>query len=60
MPLLLKLVIYFVVLGLVGMLHNAIPKSEHEMRILVAFVAAAWFFGGILIVFRAVFRFITR
>jgi hypothetical protein len=60
MPTLFKFVVYFAVLAIIGIVANAIPKSEREMRLLLAFVMIAWFGGGILIIFRAIYRFITR
>lgn len=60
MSAIVKLIVYFAVLILLGLLANQIPRSEREFRGLLAFVVVGWVFGGVLIVVRAVYRFITR
>ncbi len=55
-----KIAIYFVVLGVLVVGTNEMPKSEKEFKGLVAFLALGWMVGGVFILFRTIFRFITR
>jgi hypothetical protein len=60
MPTILKFVVYFVVLGVLLVIQNSIPKSGEPLKGLFAFLAVGWMIGGVFIVMRGIFRFITR
>jgi hypothetical protein len=60
MPTILKVFVYFLVLVVLVFGENAIPKTEKELRGMMALLVGAWLLGGILIIIRTIFRFITR
>jgi hypothetical protein len=60
MPIYLKFIVYFAILGVLVIVTNSIPRGERELGGLVAFMAVGWMIGGLFIVARAAFRFITR
>lgn len=60
MPTLLKVVVYFAVFFGLLIVHNAMPKSTEPLKAMVAFLWLTWCIGGVFIIFRSIYRFITR
>lgn len=60
MPAILKFVIYFAILMVLGLITNSLPKSSEPLKGLFAVVALFWMVGGVFILLRAAFRFVTR
>jgi hypothetical protein len=51
---------YFVILLVLAFITNSLPKSSEPLKGLFAVIALFWMVGGVFILLRAGFRFITR
>lgn len=60
MSILLKIVVYFAVFFGLATVQYYMPKSTEPLKGMVAFLWLFWGIGGLFILFRAMYRFITR
>lgn len=60
MPVILKIVAYFLILFGLAVATNAIPKTFEPLKGLTAIITLCWMVGGVFILLRTAYRFITR
>lgn len=60
MPVFLKFVLYCVVFFVLLVATNYIPKSYEPFKGMAAIMVVVWMIGGVFVLVRAAFRFVTR
>lgn len=60
MPTPVKALLYFAVLLALMLIVRYLPRDSQPLPGLLAVLAVVWMFSGVFIVFRGIYRFITR